>query len=63
MRVRALDEDTKVNAEVERLERGLRRVRRQTAGDRVRLSTCVRETVQMPRNLGLRGSNQRERSS
>src|ERR671922_1506884 len=58
--VRALNEDADVNAEVECLEGGLRRVCSQAACDRVRLTARVRETVQMPRNLGLRGRHQRE---
>jgi hypothetical protein len=43
MRVGTLDEDADVNAEVERLEGGLGRVRGQTAGDRVRVAARVRE--------------------
>jgi hypothetical protein len=38
VRVRTLDEHVDVNAEVERLERGLRRIGRKTAGDRVRVA-------------------------
>jgi hypothetical protein len=60
VRIRALDEDAEVDAEVERLERGLRCVRGQTAGDRVSLAARVRETVQMPWDLALRGSHQGE---